>query len=371
MKTLLFLVAALLLVCSVAASSWGPLASMSSAQLREVQAQALALSKAANPQQQARSTDAAEPVEAYLEQLKNGLATRDMEPSALEHQQRLIQATERFIRDNQDSRGDDDESTFRGRRFVRKCPDAVMKNIADGFLYNQINSPSSWTATNWFDNLHPDVVTGVNGISGEISSIGKAAYEQTLLGINVDYQNISAVVEAPTYYYRKNAIMARFVKTQGSILLGNKLNMSFNHYLEFTGVSSPPNPSTDCKITKVVEFADISKTKESLPDLFGDKIAYLCLSMAELCGDAFPSFGPEIDNIPGLTKVGKCYFHWRNTPEIVRDNEQFGDGGFIFLGKNQYCLAANLLILRNRGPTYKPFICPGLGQAVPGLFGCW
>ena len=368
MKMLLFLVVVTALLAPFVVA-WGPLASMSSAQMREIQA--LALAKAADQPLQARSTVAADSAEAYLEELKNGLHTRDMDPSAIEHQQRLIQATERFIRDTQDSRSAEEESTFGGKTFVRKCPEAVMQSIADSYLYNQLTSPGSWIATNWFDNLHPDVVNGFNGVSGGISSIGKAGYEQILLGVNVDYQNISAIVQAPINYFRKNAIMARFVKTQGSLLLGNKLNVSFNHYLEFTGVSSPPNPATDCKITKLFEYADLSKTREALPDLFGDKIVYLCLSMAELCGDAFPSFGPEIENIPGLTKIGKCYYHWRNTPEIVRDNEQFGDGGIIFLGKNQYCLEANLLILRGRGSTYKPFICPLLGQAVPGVFGCW
>lgn len=100
--------------------------------------------------------------------------------------------------------------------------------------------------------------------------------------------------------------------------------------------------------------------------------------MAELCNGSMPSFGPDIDTVPGIKPAGKCWLYWRDAPQFVRDDAPHGSLGFVRFAKAKACLSTNLAILQNHkydGPTfdlYKSFLCPAMGAPIPGFpGGCW
>jgi hypothetical protein len=241
-----------------------------------------------------------------------------------------------------------------------RCPNEITKQRSEQYLVGQVLSPFGWAEFKSY--LSPDVVMSNNVLAGPTGiTYGKAAVEQVLDGIGVLYQRITDYTP-PVNFQRKNAVSATFSKTQIDIALGAGYNLSFVHTITF---------DDDCNITGIFEFADVSKSRESLPLFTGDLTSWLCRFLAlEACVDHMPSFGAAIDSEPNYTGIGKCQRYWRSAPYELRDDGPSGSGGVFLPSKSKLCLSTQLAVLSNV-PSYAPFICPLLGAPVAGLQGCW
>jgi len=238
------------------------------------------------------------------------------------------------------------------------CSQELMAERVMMYVVAQPVSPLGWTS--FFQLLDPNVILGSNLIDAP-AGVGKTAVENILLGINTQYQNVSAILSEPANTFGHNKVTSLFSKAQGSIRVGVQYNITI--YQEITFSNAP-----ECLVTSIFEFADSGKTAETLSlEFSSDPAALTCERMKWVCGNHMPNFGTQHNN---------CMLLWKGAPNCIKSDGAFMDDlSLITPSRTLTCANTILSTIQNAGSALPAaevqFLCSLLGAPIPGVPGCW
>lgn len=252
----------------------------------------------------------------------------------------------------------------------RYCPDVIKAYLADLYLYSQVTAYAPANDSRWdlfVSFLAPNISIGSN--VANVNTVGIPGALATLYGIGTLYQNISAIIVAPTNFFEENDVVSTFVKTQRDLVSGAYMNLKFYHRLG-TVLTGTENV---CNVTSINEYANALNTFKSLPSLYGWSAFWMCVVMVQLCntttyGNHIPSFGPY-NNATGVGAAGKCWYFWKDAPQVLQDDGPGGAGYLLTSTHSLLCFSSTLAVLHNN-PEYAAGVCSSFGEQTSGT-GCW